>query len=85
VLSAIRTATLYQPSRLRYAVARLAGKVMPLGTLAAKNTGMALCIEGGGKLFVFSDRKLLERLNGLYREATAINRSRGPKVARPAH
>jgi hypothetical protein len=81
LLTAIRTASLYQPSRLRHMLARIMNvplrilSVLTAGVLGvgikrlARNTGMALNIDGGATIYLFSERKLLGRLNALYRIA----------------
>ncbi len=85
VLSAIRTAALYQPSRIKYAIARVVGNLLPRSQLAmARTTGMLLWIHGGEKIYVFSDRKLLGRLNALYRVAIEIARDLRPTAGRAA-
>lgn len=81
LIKSIRTASLYQPSRLKHALARIFNiplaivSVLTLGLLGvrikrlARNTGMALTIEGGDPIYLFTDRALLGRLNALYRTA----------------
>lgn len=83
LLTALRTASLYQPSRLQYVAARIIGfpvRILSIftggflglsGRRLARSTGMALNIDGGATIYLFSDRKLLGRLNSLYRIAVS--------------